>query len=463
MTYWNPDIGRYAGPRYLALADALTDAVKAGDLPPGTRLPTHRDLAHRLGVSVHTISQAYAEARRRGYIAGETGRGTFVQTLPSAAPDRHILDRRHAEVIDLSVIRPIRDAGLHARLQSVFTELARDESMAHMLSCRPIAGLDAHRAAGATWLTRLGVDVDADRVVITNGVAHGMTVALSALVEPGAVVATESVTDHGVIALANLLHVRLAGLDTDDEGIRPDALEAACRRQPVKAVVVTPNLTNPTALAMGAERRRDLAQVAARHDVTIVEDDAYGALLTDRPAPLWTHAPDRTVYLTSLTKPVMAGLRTGYLTAPPPLIQRIVARVRATSWMATPLPAEIAARWIADGALEAVIADQRGALRARNALAGRLLADAAIRHHATGLHAWLPLPSPWRAENFVSQLRVRHVAVTSAEPFVVGRAAEPHAVRLCLGGPDTDDELAAALRRVRDVLAVGPEPAYLDV
>lgn len=463
MTLWHPDIERYGGPRYLALAEALTEAIKGGDLPPGTRLPTHRDLARQLGVSVHTISQAYGEVRRRGYIAGETGRGTFVQASPPAAPDRHMLDRRHADVIDMSVIRPVRSAGLHERLRAAFADLARDDAMAYMLSCRPIAGLDAHRLAGATWLARLGVDAEPEQIVVTNGVAHGMTVALSALTEPGDVVATESVTDHGVIALANVLHFRLAGLETDDEGIRPDALDAACRRQSVKALVVTPNLTNPTALMMGAGRRRDLAAVAARHDITIVEDDAYGALLADRPAPIRAHAPDRTVYLTSLTKPVMAGLRTGYLTAPVPLIQRIVARVRATSWMATLLPAEIAARWMADGTLDAVITDQQAELRARNALVTRKLRDVWVRHHATGLHVWLSLPSPWRAENFVSQLRVRRVAVTSAEPFVVGRAAEPHAVRLCVGGPDSADVLAAALARVRDVLAMGPEPAYLDV
>lgn len=463
MTDWHPNIADRTGPRYLAVADALTDAIARGDLPPGARLPTHRDLAHRLGVSVHTISQAYAEVRRRGHIAGETGRGTFVQSAPGANPGRHMLDRREAATIDLSVIRPPRIPTLHDQLQHVFADLARDEAMQHMLSCRPIAGLDAHRAAGATWLSRLGVNVGAEDVVITNGVAHAMAVALSALVAPGDVVASESVTDHGVIALATMLNFRLAGLATDGEGIRPDALEAACHRHHLKALVVTPNLTNPTALTMSAARRRQLAAIARRHDITIVEDDAYGALFPDRPAPIQTVAPERTCYLTSLTKPVMAGLRTGYLTAPAPLVQRIVSRVRATSWMATPLPAEIAARWIRDGTLESTVSAQQTELRQRNAMAARELDGYSLRHHSTGLHVWLELPGPWRAENFVTQLRLRNVAVTSAEPFVVGREAEPHAVRLCIGGPESRSALADALGRVREVLAMGPEPAYLDV
>jgi DNA-binding transcriptional MocR family regulator len=473
VTDWLPDLGDRGGPRYQALADAITEAITSGALAPGSRLPTHRDLAHRLGLSVHTVSQAYGEVRRRGHIAGETGRGTFVQA-PAAESGRHYAaDRRQADVIDLSVMRPPRDPAQEAALTRVFADLAADSRHAYMLSCRPIAGLDRHREAGASWLSRMGVGVDRDHVVITNGVAHGLTVALSALVEPGDTVATESLTDHGVIALSSVLHFRLQGLETDAEGLRADALDAACRRHGLKAVVVTPNATNPTTHMMSARRRQQIAAVARRHDLTVVEDDVYGALFPDRPPPIWRFAPERTCYLTSLTKVTVPGLRVGFLVASEPLRLRVLARIRATSWMATPLPAEIAARWLADGTLQTLVAQQRAALGRRNALAaqalggqalgGQALGSPALAQHATGLHAWLELPRPWRAENFVSQLRLRGIAVASSEPFVVGRSAEPHAVRLCLGGPDGEDELTRGLERIRDVLAMGPEPAFLDV
>src|SRR5690349_17343299 len=101
MTTWLPDLSRFEGPRYAAIADALAADVRGGRLTPGTRLPTHRDLAWRLGVTVGTVSRAYAEAERRGFIGGEVGRGTFVKL-----PQPSTTSRRHADgphLIELGV------------------------------------------------------------------------------------------------------------------------------------------------------------------------------------------------------------------------------------------------------------------------------------------------------------------------------------------------------------------------
>src|SRR5947208_2143236 len=76
MTSWLPDLDRFSGPRYRVIAEALAADIRDGRLPPGSRLPTHRDLAWRLHVTVGTVSRAYAEAERRGLIGGEVGRGT---------------------------------------------------------------------------------------------------------------------------------------------------------------------------------------------------------------------------------------------------------------------------------------------------------------------------------------------------------------------------------------------------
>jgi DNA-binding transcriptional MocR family regulator len=79
MTIWSPDIGKREGPVYRAIADAIAQALEAGELQPGEGLPTHRALARALGVTVGTVSRGYAEAERRGMVVGEVGRGTFVR------------------------------------------------------------------------------------------------------------------------------------------------------------------------------------------------------------------------------------------------------------------------------------------------------------------------------------------------------------------------------------------------
>ncbi len=76
---WQPDLAQQRGPLYRAIADALASDIRAGRLPVGTRLPTHRDLAWNLKVTVGTVTRAYAEAQRRGLVTGEVGRGTYVR------------------------------------------------------------------------------------------------------------------------------------------------------------------------------------------------------------------------------------------------------------------------------------------------------------------------------------------------------------------------------------------------
>src|SRR5690349_1249678 len=92
MTSWLPDLAQHNGPRYVAIADRLAEDISKGRLKSGDRLPTHRELAWKLGVTVGTITRAYAEAERRGLIGGEVGRGTFIRdrgidTLTSGEPD----------------------------------------------------------------------------------------------------------------------------------------------------------------------------------------------------------------------------------------------------------------------------------------------------------------------------------------------------------------------------------------
>src|SRR6266436_6620105 len=106
MTSWAPDLEALAGPRYLAIADALAADMQAGRLKPGTRLPTHRDLAYRLGVTVGTVTRAYAEAQRRGLLEGHVGRGSFLAGPPQPAPGLGSSESERSGMIELGLAFP---------------------------------------------------------------------------------------------------------------------------------------------------------------------------------------------------------------------------------------------------------------------------------------------------------------------------------------------------------------------
>jgi DNA-binding transcriptional MocR family regulator len=238
----------------------------------------------------------------------------------------------------------------------------------------------------------------------------------------------------------------------DAHGLDPAALEAACRRDAPRALYVIPTIHNPTTAVLSESRRREIVRIARAHDVMVVEDDIHRLLAEDAPPPLAALAPDAVCYLLGTSKTLAPGLRVGFVHAPEALVARIAAGIRATTWMAAPLMAEIVARWLRDGTAQRILKRRREEARARQKLAAQALDGFRLDAHPSAHHAWLHLPEPWRAETFAAQASERGVSVTPAQAFQVGRAATPHCVRLGLGAPRTRDELARGLEILRGVL-----------
>jgi len=461
MTNWQPDLAENSGPIYRAIADALATDIRAGRLPVGTRLPTHRDLAWNLKVTVGTVTRAYAEAERRGLISGEVGRGTYVRptsTIPYPAPAGEPLD---PDYVDLGLNRP--QTGEEPRLVAKgLREIAESPELEALLQYQPHAGRAVDRAAGARWIARSGVETSPDRVLVTQSGQNAVASVLSSMTQPGDTVAVESLTYPGVRSAASLLNLRLAPVAMDDQGLLPEAFASICRGGNVKALYTLPTLHNPTATVLPVERRRALAEIARNHAVALVEDDVYGFLLADAPPPLTRFAPERAFYITSTSKSLAPGLRIGYVHAPASAVERVAAALRATVYMATPLMAALATRWIEDGTAERLVAEKRAETAARQSLARKLLEGARLTGHPAATHVLLWLPEGWRADAFEAAARRQGVGVNAATAFWLGRSNPPNAVRLCLGTPVRRDDVARALGRIAALLKRPPE-AYLSV
>ena len=446
MTIWRPNLGETAGPKYLRIADAIGAGIADGSLTARDRLPTQRDLAFELGVSLNTVSRAYAEATRRGFLHGEVGRGTYVRTGGPLQADASntgtaetagpaAMTRPADGPVDFS--RNLPAAGdSAAALAATLAALQSGDALAAYLDYQTDAtdrGRDRHGAAAAAWIGQLGLEVaGGEDVVLTNGAQHGLMVALLTLLRPGDVLLTESLTYAPVKAMARHLDVRLLPVAMDAGGLAPDALDAACRTTAARTLYCLPTLHTPTTITMTADRRREIAAVARAHDLTIVEDDVFGFLPPDRPPPLAAFAPERTLFVTSVSKSLAPGLRVGYLHAPRRLRQPLRAAVNLTCWIPPPLMAAIASRWIEDGTARRLNDFQRSEARARQAMARDILRGHDVRSDPFGFQAWLPLPAPWRADAFRAAAERRGVKVLAGETFAVAPADTPQAVRLCL-------------------------------
>ncbi|MCZ6766985.1 MAG: PLP-dependent aminotransferase family protein [bacterium] len=452
MTIWLPNLDS-SKPQYQAIADALAHDIATGKLLLGNRLPTQRELADVLEVSVGTVTRAYAAAERRGLIRGETGRGTFVgRTAPQsfgvagfpAAPD----------VIDLGVSWP-----LHAQdpdLSRALRELRRRPDLPELLQYQPNAGMRRHREAGAVWMRQFGLEPDADDVLVCAGTQHAMTMVFSSVMDTGDVVLTEELTYPGVRVVADLLGLRVIGLAMDEDGILPESFETACRQPRAKLLYTVPTLQNPTTATLPESRRRTLADIARKYDVAIFEDAVHQLLADDPPVPIATFAPEQTYFIAAPSKAVVGGLRVGFLMPPKHRIEAMERAIWATTWMVSPLTAEIAAMWIEDGTFDETVERKREEARRRIELMRRVLSGTGVHSQGCSYHAWIDLPECWGSAQFVNEARHKGVAVTPSDTFSVGNGAAPNGFRISLCAAPNMDVLERGLNKIAEVLARPP-------
>jgi DNA-binding transcriptional MocR family regulator len=440
---WLPTLDGRRRPVYRAIADAIDEDVQNGTLRAGARLPPHRDLADHLGVTVTTVTRAYAEAARRGLTSGHVGRGTFIRGAESeeGAADAGPLD------LSINVLMPDKEVvSLEAHLFQ-----RRVLPWTQLLGYAPRRGHLRHRQAMAAWVGRQGLPADPDRLALTAGAQHGLAATFGALARAGDTILVEELTYSGARLLAQQYQLRPRGVPMDGEGLRPDALDAACRKTRARILYCMPRLQNPSSAVMSEKRRRQIAAVADRHRLIVVEDDVYGFLSPER-SPLATLIPERAVFVTSLSKSLFPGMRLGCVVAAPALLDRIVAAIWATTIMASPIGADLLCGWIEDGTAARIAEWKRHEVAARQAMLDRLLAGARYQTHPASPHAWLFLPPRWSPEAFVAQARLRGVILNSSSEFAVGEH-QPRAIRLCLGTPRTRAGLEQALTRVVDTLS----------
>lgn len=457
MAIWLPDLTERRGPKYQRIVDAIADDITAGRLPPGARLPPYRELAFRLGVSSQTVSRAYGEAIARALLRGEVGRGTFVRA--AASPQRHgeaaSLLRNTAGPIDLSRNLPLPGFA-EPHIRRVLESIAREASLDPVLD-RQMPGYSAeHAAAAAQWLAHCGIDAGTGETMTTVGAQHGLLCALMSLLGTGELLLTECLTYMPVLAVAERLGLRTATVALDDGGVIPEAFAELCFRGKPKAFYLTPTLQVPTTVTLDQTRRQAIAEIAQRHDVILVEDDVFGPLKPDRPPPIARLAPDHTIYVTSLSKAVAPGLRFGLLHAPPRLAPALARAVALSVWMTPPLSGEIAARLIRDGTAAELAVRQREAAQHRQALARAALAPFDFTADPYGLHLWLSLPKPWRADIFRSICASHGVLVAEARSFAPNARETPEAVRLSLSHEVDEARLGEGLRIVADLLSLPP-------
>ena len=458
---WQPKLSAGTKPLYLAIVKALADDIAANRLSIGTRLPTHRELADSLGLAIGTVTRAYDEAEKRGLIHGAGRRGTFVGSASGEVSPGTNPFIPESPLIDLSIYYP--SAAENPDLPTALRQLSRRRQTQWLLQYTPAEGLEHHRAAGAKWIGKLGMAVDPRSVIVTSGAQHALTVILSAVASPGELVLAEALTYPGLKGVAELLGLRVMGVPIDDEGIIPRELDRICEQNKVRALYCIPTMHNPTNAIMSEARRKEIALVAKKHSVFIIEDEINRALHPKPPSFVSSFALDTSFLIASVSKAVAAGLRVCFVRAPSEWIVRLGDVVRTTTLMTSPISLELFAHWLEDGTVDDTIRRRRAEAGVRQRIVSELFRHGSFGGQQFSFFVWLPLGDGWNAADYALEARARGVSVAPSQLFAIDESEAVNAVRICLGGTVSRETLRKALTTLAKIIEVPPTSGFTSM
>jgi GntR family transcriptional regulator / MocR family aminotransferase len=336
-------------PRYRVLYQAIRESILGHRLPPGTRLPSTRELARELGLSRNTVLSTFEGLLAEGFISARAGSGTYVaeaaaaprtrtgrplnsgerRATPVSAPQLSQRGARLAafqggsrfEIQPLSAgesdftLFPIKQ---WQRLQSRQLRMARPD----LLDYAAGGGYAPLRHAIADYVrVSRAVRVEIDQVIITAGTQHSLDLCAQLLADVGDRVWVEDPCYWGARCIFESCDLKIEPVTVDAEGMDPAQAPVGSRP---RLLYLTPSNQYPTGMAMSLARRRAVLELASRERAWILEDD-YDSELRYSGRPLASlqglDFDQRVVYLGTFSKVLYPGIKIGYMVVPPQLIE----------------------------------------------------------------------------------------------------------------------------------------------
>lgn len=463
--------------RYQRLADDIADAVRAGLLRPGDRLPSVRETCRSRGISPSTVFQAYGLLETQGLVEARPRSGYYVRVSRRPHRASPLAATTHGEAAPVAIselcfqllgsagdasLVPLGSAFPAAHLFP-FAELARSGARA-MRRLRPeqitsalMAGDEGLRQALRRRYALHGVPLAEDELLITNGAMEALNLCLQAVTRPGDVVVVESPTFYAALQALERLGLQAVEVQTDpQEGVDLDALAALLRGRRVAACWFMTSFQNPLGATMPPVRKRALVELLARFDVPLIEDDVYGELHAGgrrSPPAKAFDTEGRVLHCSSFSKCLAPGYRVGWAAAG--RYAAAVQRLKMMSSLATSLPPQLAlADYLSQGGYDRHLRRLREALAAEQQRGQRLIerhfpAGTRMTRPAGGYFLWLELPKQVDALELHRRAMASSISTAPGVLFSAdGRFT--HHLRLNLGHPG-DDRVDAAVRRLGDL------------
>lgn len=443
---WKPQKRELEKPYYLSLASCLEKDILSGTLPENTKLPPQRELADYLDLNLSTITRAYKLCELKGLIHAVTGKGTFVS--PGILVQDTFLDR-NSPVIEMGMIKPFYECNRSVQ-DAARIVLNRPDSLKLFEYSDPF-GTGRQLRAAQKWLRLSGIKAGKENILISAGAQNALSVILISLFRAGDKIAVDEFTYTNFRGLANFLHIQLIAVWADAYGMSPAALMQTCRNADIRGLYLMPTCSNPTAVFMPPSRRQELAELARRFHLLVIEDDIYSFLAPRDAAPFFTLLPEQTLHICSISKSLCAGLRVAFLAFPSRYRDALAAGMLQINLKTVSLNAEIIAELIESGTASDMVRTKTALAKRRDQIF-RSLFDVPVTDSVTRFFYRLPLPGRLTGAEAETAALQRGVHVLGSHRFAMNSEQNSSFVRVSVTSPDTEEDLRKGLLILKEVL-----------
>jgi 2-aminoadipate transaminase len=333
-----------------------------------------------------------------------------------------------------------------------------DTHAAHALQYSTTEGEPGLRQYLADAMSRPGIRVEPDHILITNGSQQALDIIGKLFVDPDSCVMTSEPTYLGALQAWNVYEACYVTIPQDDDGILVDEIPRRLAEgvEP-RLLYVLPNFHNPSGTTLPLERRERLVEIARRHDLILVEDDPYGELRFEGEdlTPLYAMAPERTIYLSTFSKTLAPGFRIGWVAAPKEILQRFVQAKQGsdlhTATFSQMVIADMGQRGLIRAhvpKIRAVYHERRDAMLA--ALAEHWPEGSSWTRPRGGLFLWARVPEGLLTADLLPRAVERKVAYVPGMAFYPGERGGYNAMRLNFSNAGVGD-IREGIRRLGEV------------
>jgi len=316
----------------------------------------------------------------------------------------------------------------------------------------PVEGLPEHLDLIANWLSNPSYQVKPEQVSIGVSGHQFLMAILLGLTQASDQIACDPITYNGWLNITRHVSRKNIAVPGDHYGMIPEALDEIASKTKLWGIFLMPSLHNPCATVMPLERRKAIVEVCQRHNLWIIDDDAYRFLNPD-PPPSFAHLyPERTFWLQSLTKPLFPSIKTAFLVSPSTVTPVLREVLRITAHQPSSLTLPWVLKIISTGELDKLTEEKRIEACRRQGVATDILKGLKFKGIPSSFHLWIDLPDGWSSVNAQEALKLNHVGVVQGLNYAVEGQIPPNSIRVALVGDPDFNRVLIGLRTIAQVL-----------